>query len=115
MDINKLEDQFGGIRRKIRQMQYLCEIINDCGAHQESEEKLRFFSFTELLTDVVRTTVRDAIDFENALHVLVQESFPGSSLTSAAPITNTAPMTPSASICSRSSNAESSTATTGSM
>ena len=115
MDTIRLEDEFGGLRRRLHQMEYLCEIVNGYGVPRDPEDKLRFLAFTELLADLINTAVEDAIKFENTLHSLIYDSVPGSSLTSAAPITSTAPSMPSASICSRSSSADSSTATTGSM
>ena len=118
MNLIALEDQFGMIRRKLWQARYLLEIVNDCGPFSDDspEEKRRYFLFIDLLADVLKSACESADSFEPALDELGGQSLrPGSSATTAEPSTNSAPSAPVSPMCSRSSSAESNTATTGSM
>ena len=108
MELIDLEDEFELLDLHVRQAQLLQEIAIDSTAQRRGV-------LDDLIIEVLNHALEDVERFGNLLRSLAQESFPGSSLTSAAPITSTAPITPSASMCSRSSSADSSTATTGSM
>ena len=108
MDFIALEDEFDLLDLHIHQAQFLQEFI-------VNSDRQRRAVLDELMTEVLDRILEDAERFAELLHRCNQESRDGSSLTIAAPITSTAPMTPSASIRSRSSSAESRTATTGSM
>ena len=108
MDYLDLEDEFSQLDLHIRQAQLLQEFIID-------SEGQRRTVLDELITEVLVRAVEDAERFEAMLERCSQEFRGGSSLTTAAPITSTAPMNPSTPMCSRSTSADSSTATTGSM
>ena len=108
MDFIDLEDEFDLLDLHVRQAQLLQEFIIDGDSHRRAV-------LDDLMTEVLNHALEDVERFGNLLQRYSQESRDGNSLTSAAPITSTAPMIPGASIRSRSSSAESSTATTGSM
>ena len=108
MDYLDLEDEFIQLSLRIRQAQLLQEFILDSGGQRRAV-------LDDLIAEVLNQALEDAERFGALLERCSQESRDGSSLTTAAPITSTAPMMPNASMCSRSSSADSSTATTGSM
>ena len=108
MDYIDLEDEFDLLDLHVRQAQLLQELILDGDSQRRAV-------LDDLLAEVLSRACEDAERFGNLLQRCDQEFRAGNSLTSAAPITSTAPMAPSASMRSRSNSAESSTATTGSM
>ena len=108
MNICDLEDAFSPLDLHVRQAQLLQELGQELDARQRD-------ILDVLLTEALDRALEDVEQFGGLLLNRDQESRDGSSLTMAAPITSTAPMTPNASIRSRSSSADKSTATTGSM
>ena len=108
MNFIDLENEFDSLDLHVRQAQLLQEVVMETGANLHPV-------LDDLISEVLNRALADVEHFGRLLREFGQESFPGSSLTSAAPITSTAPITPNASMCSRSSSADNSTATTGSM
>ena len=103
-----LEDEFDQLDLRVRQAQMLQEFIMDSDGQRRAV-------LDDLIAEVLNRALEDVERFGALLQRCSQESRDGSSLTMAAPITSTAPTTPSTPMCSRSSSADNSTATTGSM
>ena len=108
MHFTTLEDEFDTLELHVRQAQLLQEVVMESGADLHP-------ALDDLISEVLGRALADVERFGALLLQYGQEFLPGSSLTSAAPITSTAPTMPSAPMCSRSKSADSSTATTGSM